>query len=116
MIRRSRKGSILSKNPDEERSRKELAQEKRERLAAEGRSAMAEVAARNAEAHCVSDRWHGICSDYFAGIKTRFDFIVANPPYIRSDVIAKLPREVREHDPLIALDGGEDSRDALGHA
>ena len=48
MIRRSRKGSILSKNPDEERSRKELAQEKRERLAAEGRSAMAEVAARNA--------------------------------------------------------------------
>ncbi|MFO1109636.1 MAG: hypothetical protein U1E61_10670 [Bradyrhizobium sp.] len=38
----------MSKNPDEERSRKELAQEKRERLAAEGRSAMAEIAARNA--------------------------------------------------------------------
>jgi release factor glutamine methyltransferase len=71
-----------------------------------------EVAERNAEAHCVSDRWHGICSDYFAGIKTRFDFIVANPPYIRSDVIPKLPREVREHDPLIALDGGEDGLEA----
>ena len=38
----------MSKNPDEERSRKELAQEKRDRLAAEGRSAMAEIAARNA--------------------------------------------------------------------
>lgn len=38
----------MSKNPDEERSRKELAQEKRERIAAEGRSAMAEIAARNA--------------------------------------------------------------------
>jgi hypothetical protein len=38
----------LSKNPEEERSRKELAQEKRDRLAAEGRSAMAEIAARNA--------------------------------------------------------------------
>jgi hypothetical protein len=38
----------LSKTPDEERSRKELAQEKRDRLAAEGRSAMAEIAARNA--------------------------------------------------------------------
>ena len=38
----------MSKNPDEERSRKELAQEKRDRLAAEGRSAMAEIASRNA--------------------------------------------------------------------
>jgi hypothetical protein len=35
-------------NPDDERSRKELAQEKRERAAEEGRSAMAEIAARNA--------------------------------------------------------------------
>ena len=34
--------------PDDERSRKESAQEKRERTAAEGRSAMAEIAARNA--------------------------------------------------------------------
>ena len=46
--RSSRKGSILNKNPDAERSRKELAQERRERAAAEGRSAMAEIATRNA--------------------------------------------------------------------
>jgi hypothetical protein len=46
--RSSGKGSILNKNPDDERSRKELAQEKRERAAAEGRSAMAEIATRNA--------------------------------------------------------------------
>jgi hypothetical protein len=46
--RRSREGSILDKSPDEERSRKELAQEKRERTAAEGKSAMAEIAARKA--------------------------------------------------------------------
>jgi hypothetical protein len=38
----------LTKNPEEERSRKELAQEKRDRTAAEGKSAMAEIAARNA--------------------------------------------------------------------
>ena len=38
----------MSKNPDDERSRKEQAQEKRDRAAAEGRSAMAEIAARNA--------------------------------------------------------------------
>lgn len=38
----------MAKNPEEERSRKELAQEKRDRIAAEGRSAMAEIASRNA--------------------------------------------------------------------
>ena len=38
----------MTKNPEEERSRKELAQEKRDRTAAEGKSAMAEIAARNA--------------------------------------------------------------------
>ena len=38
----------MAKNPDEERARKELAQEKRDRAAAEGRSAMAEIMARNA--------------------------------------------------------------------
>jgi hypothetical protein len=46
--RSSRIGTILSKNPVDERSRKELAEEKRARIAAEGRSAMAEIAARNA--------------------------------------------------------------------
>ena len=38
----------MNKNPNEDRSRKELAMEKRERLAAEGKSAMAEIAQRNA--------------------------------------------------------------------
>ena len=34
--------------------------------------------------------------------------IVSNPPYIRSDVIKTLQEEVREHDPMLALDGMED--------
>ena len=38
----------MNKNPNEDRSRKELAQEKRDRLAAEGKSAMVEIAQRNA--------------------------------------------------------------------
>ena len=38
----------MNKNPNEDRSRKELAQEKRDRTAAEGKSAMAEINARNA--------------------------------------------------------------------
>ena len=40
-----------------------------------------------------------------------FDVIVSNPPYIRSADIDSLMPEVRDHDPLIALDGGEDGLD-----
>lgn len=38
----------------------------------------------------------------------RFDMIVSNPPYIRSDVIQTLMPEVKEHEPILALDGKED--------
>lgn len=40
--------------------------------------------------------------------KTKFDMIVSNPPYIESAEILTLEPEVREHEPLSALDGGED--------
>jgi len=36
----------------------------------------------------------------------RFSVITSNPPYIRSDEIPDLAPEVRDHDPLLALDGG----------
>jgi release factor glutamine methyltransferase len=38
----------------------------------------------------------------------RFDLVTANPPYIAAGEIAALPRDVRDHEPRIALDGGED--------
>lgn len=47
-------------------------------------------------------------SDLFEKISGKFDIIVSNPPYIRSDVIGTLMPEVREHEPLQALDGGAD--------
>ena len=37
-----------------------------------------------------------------------FDIVVSNPPYIETGAIAGLDRDVREHDPLPALDGGAD--------
>jgi release factor glutamine methyltransferase len=37
-----------------------------------------------------------------------FDLIVSNPPYVPSSEIVRLPREVRDFDPWIALDGGFD--------
>ena len=49
-----------------------------------------------------------VLSDVFENINGRWDVIVSNPPYIRSDVIPTLSEEVKDHDPLIALDGKED--------
>ena len=50
-------------------------------------------------------------SDLFESIEGRFEYIVSNPPYIRKDMIPTLMEEVRDHEPLIALDGGEDGLD-----
>jgi release factor glutamine methyltransferase len=38
----------------------------------------------------------------------RFDLVTANPPYIPSGDIAELPADVRDHEPRLALDGGDD--------
>ncbi len=51
-------------------------------------------------------------SDYTTALTGYFDLIVSNPPYIRSSDIKNLEIDVREHDPLIALDGGKDGLDA----
>ena len=49
-----------------------------------------------------------IPSDVFENVKeNEFDFIVSNPPYIETDVIKTLSKEV-QNEPHIALDGGED--------
>jgi release factor glutamine methyltransferase len=47
-------------------------------------------------------------SDLFQHITGKFDIIVSNPPYIRTGEIPSLMPEVREHDPVLALDGKED--------
>lgn len=47
-------------------------------------------------------------SDLFEKIEGTFDIIVSNPPYIRTAVIDTLMPEVREHEPMQALDGLED--------
>ena len=38
----------------------------------------------------------------------KFDVIISNPPYIRSSVIPTLMEEVKDHEPILALDGDED--------
>lgn len=46
------------------------------------------------------------------GVSGPFDLIVSNPPYIPGGEIARLDREVRDHDPALSLDGGPDGLDA----
>ncbi|GHA37747.1 release factor glutamine methyltransferase [Devosia pacifica] len=72
------------------------------------------VAADNARRHGVADRLKFLEGEWFRALDElhSFDLIVSNPPYIQSDVITGLAREVREHDPLLALDGGTDGLDA----
>lgn len=50
--------------------------------------------------------------DWGAGLTGGFDLVVSNPPYITSRAMLLLPREVRGHDPVLALDGGEDGLNA----
>ncbi len=47
-------------------------------------------------------------SDLFERVTETYDVITSNPPYIASAVIPELMPEVREHEPVMALDGGED--------
>ena len=65
-----------------------------------------QIAERNAKR--LEERVTFLKSDLFDRIAGKYDLIVSNPPYIRTEVIAELEEEVRLHDPMIALDGKED--------
>lgn len=71
-----------------------------------------ETAASNARGFGLSERFTALRSNWFEGISGQFDAIVSNPPYIRSAEIETLQKEVRNFDPLRALDGGADGLDA----
>jgi release factor glutamine methyltransferase len=71
-----------------------------------------EKAKANAQQNQVADRSTFIQSNWSENIEERFDIVVSNPPYIRSDVIPELADSVKNHDPILALDGGEDGLQA----
>lgn len=70
------------------------------------------TASRNARENGLSGRFEAVRSDWYAEISGQFQVIVSNPPYISSSELETLQREVREHDPRRALDGGADGLDA----
>ncbi len=76
--------------------------------------AAVELTADNAAHNGVSDRVrlvHDDAVEYLDSTADRFAAILCNPPYIASRELAGLPREVREHEPMLALDGGADGLD-----
>ena len=69
-----------------------------------------EKAAENARALHTKVKF--VTGDMFEPVSgKRFDMIVTNPPYIRTNMISILQDEVKEHEPLSALDGGRDGLD-----
>ena len=67
------------------------------------------VARDNAAALGLAGRLALLRGDWTEGLADEsFELVVANPPYIASDVIETLEPEVRDYDPRLALDGGPD--------
>lgn len=72
------------------------------------------AARANAEALDLADRFETVRSNWFSKISGTYDLIVSNPPYITQAELAELEIEVRDHDPMLALDGGVDGLNAYG--
>ncbi len=73
-----------------------------------------EVAKKNA-LKIVENKILFVASNWFAAFhkKLCFDLIISNPPYIPSNDIAQLAPEIREFEPMLALDGGKDGLDSF---
>ncbi len=70
------------------------------------------LARENALRNGVAERIRFVRSDWFSQISERFDLIVSNPPYVRTEYLENAPPELR-YEPRIALDGGPQGLDAL---
>ena len=67
------------------------------------------IAKKNAKFNKANIRF--VKSDMFNKVDDKYDLIVCNPPYIESETILFLDKEVRDFDPQLALDGGRDGLD-----
>ena len=67
------------------------------------------LAGKNIELHSVADKVKLILADIFCFESCKkYDFIVSNPPYISHDEMEYLDASVKDYEPMLALDGGED--------
>jgi release factor glutamine methyltransferase len=80
-------------------------------VAVDKSAAALEIAKLNAAKQSVADRAVVVLSDCFDALdrsEYQFDLIVSNPPYVSASALAGLQREVRDHEPLVALSPGPD--------
>jgi release factor glutamine methyltransferase len=80
-------------------------------VAVDKSSAALEIAKLNAAKQSVADRAEFVVSDCFDALDAgeyQFDLIVSNPPYVSEAALSGLQREVRDHEPRVALSPGPD--------
>lgn len=71
------------------------------------------LAKANAKLNSVEARIDFLESHWFTRVEGCFDLIVSNPPYVSAEDLVSLPREVREHEPSVALNGGESGLESI---
>lgn len=73
------------------------------------------VAQRNITKHGMNQRIQLLQGDLFSPLPpgTKYDLIVSNPPYVSQTELKTLEADVRDHEPMAALDGGEDGLDII---
>ena len=78
-------------------------------------AAALEVAASNAQTHEVADRVQFVETDLLANLpaEQQFDLVLSNPPYVSSQEMVELDPEVLDHEPHLALDGGEQGTEII---
>ena len=75
-------------------------------------TAALEVSQRNAISLGLAHQASFVVGDFRDGLLSGFDVWVSNPPYIPTNELSSLDREVRDYDPVLALDGGDDGLSA----
>ncbi|MFQ5873317.1 MAG: peptide chain release factor N(5)-glutamine methyltransferase [Dehalococcoidia bacterium] len=72
-----------------------------------------EVASINCHRHGVADRVLLLQGDLLDPLPGPVDLLVSNPPYVTQAEMRSLPKEIREHEPTVALDGGRDGLEVV---
>ena len=71
------------------------------------------IARKNANKHKVSNKVNFLNKSISSNFNQKFDLIVSNPPYIRTNDIKNLSKDIKKFEPIIALDGGNDGLDLI---
>ena len=72
-----------------------------------------EIAKRNAIRHNLTNNLKFLKRSFLEIYNQKFDLIVSNPPYVKTRVIRNLDSDIREFEPITALDGGNDGLDVI---